>query len=245
MTEPLPGPVPAADLRLSRRAALRAVPRMLRRMLPMLLLDGVCPLVLYLLLRPHFAPTSAVPLAAAVIFPLLANLLSVVRRRRLDTFGVLVLLSLLASLAVLRVGADVRVLLITRDLVMPAMGVACLVSLALPKPLAFYMMRQFTTGDDPQLGAGFDAWWQHRYVRHASRLASGVWGVAMLGEFAVRVGLVLRLPVVQVLLISPVVMMAVGLGLGVWNVAYGWRVVRQVRRLPSSSEQPAQLLSAG
>jgi hypothetical protein len=237
MAEP---PVPSAVAGLSGRAALRALPGMLRRMLPMLVLDAICPLVLYLLVRPYFTPTSAVPLAVAVLFPLLANLVSLVRRRRLDTFGVLVLLSLLASLAVLALGTDARVLLVTRDLVMPLMGLACLVSLLFPKPLAFYMVRQFTTGDDPQLGAGFDRFWQHRSVRQASRLMSLVWGLAMLGEFVVRIGLVLTLPVVQVLVISPVVMMAVGLGLGVWNLAYGLRVYRQVRRLPSPSMQPAQ-----
>jgi hypothetical protein len=210
----------------------------------MFILDGVCPFLLYVVLRPHFAPGSPIPLGIAVLFPFVGNLVSLVRHRRLDTFGALVLLSLLTSLTVLLLGSDQRMLLITRDLVMPAMGVACLVSLALPKPLAFYMIRQFTTGDDPQLGAGFDALWQHRYVRQASRLMSLVWGLAMLGEFAVRVGLALTLPVPKVLVISPVVMMSVGLGLGVWNLAYGWRVFRRLHRLPSPVEPHAQLLSA-
>jgi hypothetical protein len=158
------------------RAALRAVPGMLRRMLPMFLLDGICPLLLYLLVRPHFAPTSAVPLAVAVLFPLLGNVVNIIRHRRLDTMGALVIVSLLASLAVLWLGTDRRVLLVTRDLMMPAMGVACLISLLLPKPLAFYMIRQFTTGDDPRLGASFDTLWHYRFVRRASRLTTLVWG---------------------------------------------------------------------
>src|SRR5258707_5581046 len=91
---------PAAMLPLNSRAAWQMLPGMLRRMLPMLVLDGVLPVLLYLVLQPRFVPTSVVPLAVAVLFPLLSNSVSLVRHRRLDTFGLLVLLSLGASLAV-------------------------------------------------------------------------------------------------------------------------------------------------
>ena len=222
---------PDAILPLSSRGAWQMLPGMFRRMLPMLLLDGVLPVLLYLILQPSFAPTSVIPLAVAVLFPLLGNAFSLVRHRRLDTFGLLVLLSLAASLAVLLLGSDQRLLLLTRGLAMPLMGLACLVSLALPKPLAFYMVRQFLTGDAPQPGMEFDQLWQYPYVRSASRLMTLVWGMAMVGEFVVRIVLVLTLSVVQVLAISSVVMMAVGLGLGVWNIAYSIRVFRRIRLL--------------
>jgi len=208
---------------------MKALPGMLRRMLPMLILDAIAPLVLYLAVRPRFPSGSPFPLAIAVFFPLLANVLSVARRRRLDTFGLLVVLSLCASLGVVIAGANQRTLLITRDLVMPAMGVACLVSLALPKPLAFYMIRQFLTGDSPSQGRAFDGLWNYSYVRSASRIASAVWGVAMTAEFGLRLVFVLTLQVVQVLALSSIVMMSVGLGLGAWNVAYGMRVMRGIR----------------
>ncbi len=217
---------------LTGRAALRMLPSMLRRMLPMLVLDGVLPFLLYLILRPRFASTSVVPLAVAVLFPLLGNALNLVRHRRLDTFGLLVLLSLGASLGVLLLGGNQRLLLLTRSLVGPAMGLACLVSLLLPKPLAFYMVRQFLTGDDPQPGAAFDTLWHSPSVRSASRLMTLVWGLAMVGEFVVRIVLVLTLSVVQVLALSQVVMMVVSIGLGVWNVAFGVRVFRRIRMLP-------------
>jgi hypothetical protein len=229
---------------LTGRAALRALPGMLRRLLPMMILDGVCPILLYIVLQPRFAPTSAIPLATAALFPLLGNVLNIVRHRRLDTMGVLIMVSLLASLAVLFFGANPRVLLLTRNVMMPAMGVACLVSLLLPKPLAFYMVRQFLTGDTPQPGATFDTFWRAREVRVASRFMTAVWGLVMLGEFALRVIFVLTLPVVQVLALSSVIMMSAGLGLGVWNVAYGLRVFRNVRRLSSQSVEPAQQVSA-
>ena len=208
----------------------------------MLILDGVCPLVLYLAVRPRFAAGSPYPLAIAVFFPLLANVLSVVRRRRLDTFGVLVVLSLCASLGVLVAGGNQRLLLVTHNLVMPAMGIACLASLALPKPLAFYMVRQFLTGDSPTEGRTFDGLWRYSYVRRAGRLATAVWGLAMTAEFGFRLVFILTLPVVQVLALSSVVMMSVGLGLGVWNVAYGLRVMSHVRTL---SEQPDRAGSCG
>ena len=209
---------------------------MLRRMLPMLILDGVGPLALYLAVRPRFPTGSPYPLVVAVFFPLLANFLSVARRRRLDTFGVLVVLSLCASLGVVAAGANQRMLLVTHNLVMPAMGVACLVSLALPKPLAFYMIRQFLTGDSPTEGRAFDELWRYSYVRSASRLATAVWGFAMTAEGVLRVLFVVTLPVVQVLVLSSIVMMSVGLGLGSWNVAYGVRVFSRIRALTKQQE---------
>jgi hypothetical protein len=230
--------VPVADVQIpellltrNRGAVLRALPAMCRRMLPMLILNGLCPLFLYLVVRSWFGPASPYPLAIAVFFPLLANVLSVIRRRRVDTVGLLVVLSLTASLTVLVIGGDQRTLLITRGLAMPLMGLACLISLALPKPLAFYMIRQFMTGDNPTNGLTFDGLWAYPYVRTASRLASAVWGLAMTAEFGLRVVLVLTLPVVQVLAVSSMLMMAVGLGLGAWNVGYGVRVVRRIRKL--------------
>src|SRR5260370_36618920 len=72
---------------LTGRAALRMLPSMLRRMLPMLVLDGVLPFLLYLILRPRFASTSVVPLAVGGPFPLLGRALYLVRHRPLDTFG--------------------------------------------------------------------------------------------------------------------------------------------------------------
>src|SRR5258708_14786577 len=226
-------PAPALP-ELTGRAALRMLPGMFRRMLPMLVLDGVLPLLLYLVLRPRFASTSVVPLAVAVLFPLLGNVLTLVRHRRLDTAGLVVLLSLGASLGVLLLGGDQRLLLLTRQLVMPIMGLACLVSLLLPKPLAFYMVRQVLTGDEPHPGALFDTLWQYTYVRSASRRMTLVWGLAMVSEFVLRVVLVFTLPVVQVLALSSVLMMAVGLGVGAWNLAYGVRVLRRGgRRAPA------------
>ncbi len=230
-------PAPALP-ELTGRAALRMLPGMFRRMLPMLVLDGVLPLLLYLVLRPRFASTSVVPLAVAVLFPLLGNVLTLVRHRRLDTAGLVVLLSLGASLGVLLLGGDQRLLLLTRQLVMPIMGLACLVSLLLPKPLAFYMVRQVLTGDEPHPGALFDTLWQYTYVRSASRRMTLVWGLAMVSEFVLRVVLVFTLPVVQVLALSSVLMMAVGLGLGAWNLAYGVRVLRRVRRLAEPLHGP-------
>jgi hypothetical protein len=231
-----PPPLPVS--RLSSKAAWQQLPSMLWRMLPMLVLDGLLPLLIYLVLRPRFAPTSVVPLAAAVLFPLLGNVVNLVRHRRLDTFGILVLLSLGASLSVLLLGGNQRLLLITRQLVMPVMGLSCLVSLTLPKPLVFSMVRQFLTGDDPQPGRKFDTLWQYPYVRSASRLMTLVWGMAMVGEFVLRIILVLTLSVVQVLAISSVLMMAVGLGLGAWNVAYGIRVFRHIQVLTQQAPSP-------
>ena len=47
-----------------------------RSLLPGLLLSIGCTLIVYTLLRPHFPPTSILPLLVASLCPLLANVLS-------------------------------------------------------------------------------------------------------------------------------------------------------------------------
>lgn len=49
----------------------------------------------------------------------------------------------------------------------------------------------------------------------------------------------LATPVLQVLALSSVVMISVGLGLGAWNLAYGVRVFSRIRALPEQPEDAA------
>ena len=205
---------------------------MLRRMAPTMVIDGLCPVLLYLLLRPRFPDTSLIPLVAAAVFPLLGNVGHLGRYRRLDTMGLLVLLSLASGISILLIGGDQRLLLIARTLMPLVLGLACLVSMILPKPLAFYMMRQMMTGDEVERVAAFNAAWQHPYIRFVYRLFTVVFGLGMVGQFAIRVVLVFALPIVQALVLSEFAMNGLGMGIMVWTIAYGRHAARHTRAMP-------------
>ena len=75
----------------------------------------------------------------------------------------------------------------------------CLTSLVWPRPLMFYIGRQFSVGEDPAKIAEFNALWQHPRARHTLRVMTLVWAIGWIGEFALRIAMVLRLSIPEVL----------------------------------------------
>ena len=130
-----------------------------RQLVPSLFLSIACTVILYSLLRPHFPPTSIIPLLVASICPVLGNVLSIARHRRLDIFGVMVLIGLAVSIIGVLLGGGPQLLLLRESFVTGASGVVLLASLVLPKPLGYYFARQLLTANDPERSAAFAALW--------------------------------------------------------------------------------------
>ena len=204
--------------------------RMARNMLPSMVVNAVLPALLYLVLRSHFSDPSVVPIAAAAMFPLLGNLFGIARNRSLDTLGALMLLSFVLTALTALIGGDQRLILVSRSLLTLGWGLACLASLLFPKPISFYFARQFAAGNDRVMAAQFDEHWRTPYVRHVSRLTSMVWGLALVGEFGLRVAMVYSLPAAVVLAVGPVANNVVSWGVMLWTVWYGARALRRLRR---------------
>ncbi len=207
----------------------------LRQLVPGLVLGIACTLILYSLLRPHFPPTSVIPLLGASLCPVLANIVSLARHRRLDIFGVMVLIGLAASGVGVVLGGGPRLLLLRESFVTGASGVVMLASLVLPRPLGYYFARQLLTANDPAQGAAFAALWQDRPFRRAMRGGTVFWGCLLLGEFAVRVALVLTLPVVLVLALAPLVLNALILGGVVVSAIWAGRLLRPGEATPPAA----------
>jgi hypothetical protein len=175
----------------------------LRQLLPSLFVSVVCTLIVYSLLRPHFPPSSIMPLLVASLCPVLGNVLSLVRQHRLDIFGVMVLIGLVVSIIGVLLGGGPRLLLLRESFVTGASGLALLVSLLWPRPLGYYFARQLLTANDPAAAAWFGALWQYPPYQRAMWGGTVFWGCLLLGEFTLRAAMALMLPVV-VLAVSPV-----------------------------------------
>lgn len=183
-----------------------------------LLLNGILPLLVYELLRPHM--TSLRALSIATVIPLLDNLYTLVRSRKLDVFAAFMLTSFVLGLLVLTLGGNEQLLLVRESFVTAIMGIIFLASLLFPRPLIYYFAIRFTVGSDPNRTASFAANWQYPYFRFALRLLTAGWGIALLGEALVRTILVYELTVTQFLAISNFVMYGfIGAAI-VWTVYY-------------------------
>jgi hypothetical protein len=198
----------------------------MRHLVPSLVVSIVGTLIVYSLLRPHFPSSSIMPFLAASLCPVLGNVLSLVRQRRLDLFGVMVLIGLAVSVVGVWLGGGQRVLLLRESFVTGAIGLAQLVSLLWPRPLGYYFARQLLTANDPAAAAWFGGLWLHAPFRRAMRGGTVFWGCLLLGEFALRVAMVLMLPVVVVLAVSPLLFNALILGGVAVSAVWASRVLR-------------------
>jgi hypothetical protein len=210
----------------------------LRAIVPTVIVDGLCPVLVYVLLRRY---ASGVPeimaLGAGAIFPIGRSVVELRHRRRVDIIGIIVLVGIAAGIAALLAGGSPRVFLIRESFVTAALGVMALTSFAWPRPIMFYIGRQFSTGGDPAAVEQFDRLWQHPGARRTFRIMTMVWAIGWLSEFALRVVMVFLLPVAQVLMISPIVFNAITLGLIAWTVTYAQRRQRRNARL-NDTERP-------
>ena len=213
----------------------------LRSVLPMLFFDGLCPYLNYVLLTARFPGLSEVTvLAIGAIFPAAYGIFEIAHRGRIDIMGSVVLVGIAVSIAATFVGGDPKMLLIRESFVTGALGVVCLSSLLWPRPLMFYVGRQFTAHDKAQIKE-FNASWQYPAARRLFGVLTIVWGLGWVIEFVLRVVMVWTLSIEQVLAISPFVFNGIFLALITWNIAYVNRAQARAHAQQPPDETPAAM----
>ena len=189
-----------------------------------IVLNASIPFLLYQLSKRYLSPSEFTALAIATTFPLGKSIFELVRRGQVDPISILVLIGIVADGVALLLGGSPRLLLIRESFVTGAFGVACFISLLLPRPLMFYFGRYFIAGTDPRRQARFNASWQLPEVRFSNRLITSVWGSAFVGELILRVILIYNASPATVLVVSPILIGAVTVGTMIWTFRYAHRV---------------------
>jgi hypothetical protein len=210
-----------------RPAELPTATPVVRSVVQETLLNATIPIACYALAKRFVSPSEFTALAFATTFPLLKSVYDVLRRHELDPIAVIVLLGILTSIAALLVGGDPRLLLIRESFLTGAFGIACLLSLILPRPIMFYVGRYFVAGHDAEQREAFNARWQIRAVRRAHRFITIVWGLIAVGEFTLRAIMVYTFSSSVVLVTSPFILGLVTVGTIVWTFWYARRVRSQ------------------
>ncbi|GAB1688706.1 VC0807 family protein [Krasilnikovia sp. M28-CT-15] len=161
-----------------------------------------------------------------------------VLHRRLDEFALIILTMLLLSAVGALVFHSTTAIFAKDSVITGLFGVACLVSLLLPRPMMFYFGRKFATGGTAAGVAQWnDAWDRFPGFRTGNRRLTVVWGVTYVAEAAVRLALIPVLPTATMLTVSTVLPWVVLAGL----IAYTMRASRQGQaRLAAAraAEQP-------
>ncbi len=212
----------------------------LRTMLPTLVIDGLCPFATYRLLTMYVPGMSQMmALGLGAMFPATKGIVGICRRRRLDIIGAIVLTGIAVSVLALWAGSSPRVFLMRESFVTGALGLLALSSFAWPRPLFFYLGQQFAAGQDAIEIERFNALWQRPAARTVFRVLTLVWALGWLGEFALRIVMVLTLSIGQVLAVSPVVFKGITIGLIAWTLAYVRGQRRRRQDMEGSTSPPA------
>ena len=130
-----------------------------RGLLISIVLNALVPVVVYHLAKRYLSAAEVTALGAAALFPLGLSILDLSRMRTLDPVALVSLMSIAVSRIAVTLGGSPKLLLIRESFFTGAFGIACFVSLALPRPIMFYFGRHFTAGRDPAGIAEFDSGW--------------------------------------------------------------------------------------
>jgi len=195
--------------------------------------DIAGPLAAYSLLRSAgLSAVSALVLSGA--FPALGVVAGLIRRRRVDAIGVLVLAGIAVGAVLGLVSGDPRLVLVEGSVPTAVFGLLCLGSLSARRPLIYRFAAEFMGPDTPK-GRHFESLWRYPGFRHTFRLFTVVWGIVYLAEAAARVIIVETTSTSTALTVSKVMPYVVGAALAAWMFAYGRRARREGERLAVAS----------
>jgi hypothetical protein len=208
--------------------------------------DTAGPLVAYTMLRSA-GLSSVSALVLSGVLPGVAVLGGLIRHRRLDAVGVLVLAGIAVGTILGLVSGSARLVLMEGSVPTAVFGLLCLASLRSRRPLIFRFALDFMGPDTPR-GRDFDGLWRYPGFRHVFWLFTVVWGLAYLAEAAARIVIVETTSTGTALALSKVMPYAVAGVLVGWMFLYGRHARRQGERMAAAAEaaaaQPAAAQSA-
>jgi hypothetical protein len=205
----------------------------LRSVTMIVIFDVAGPLVAYYLLRSA-GVTAVAALLLSGVFPALGVAIGVIRHRRLDVVGAMVLAGIVVGTVLGLLSHSARLVLAEGSVPTAVFGVACLASLWTRHPLMFSFAREFT-GPDTAKGREMTRLWQYQGYRRVFRVITAVWGGAFLFEAALRVVIAYNTSAGTALAISkvtPFVFLAI---LSAWTVGYGAHHRKKGERMAAAS----------
>jgi hypothetical protein len=223
---PAAGPAPAKGGRL-------------RAIAMIVIFDVAAPLAAYSVLRSA-GLTAVTALLLSGVFPALGVTIGVIRNRRLDVVGALVLAGIVVGTVLGLASHSTRLLLAEGSVPTAVFGLACLGSLWRRRPLMFSFALEFT-GPDTAEGREMTRLWQYEGYRRVFRIITAVWAAGFLLEAALRVVIVYNTSTGTALASSKVMPFLWAAVLSAWTVGYGARQKKKGERMAAAAtgEVPA------
>jgi hypothetical protein len=159
-------------------------------------------------------------LIASALPPLLWSGYELAKTRRLDAISIVVVASILFTLAATAMGGSARLIQIRDALVTGAVGVMFLGSLGMKRPIIFYLARATMSRNTEAGAVTYEAVWEKPGVPAVFRLLTWVWGAGLVLQTACMCLLAWIWPIGRYLLLSPFISAAIFGLLMVWSLGY-------------------------
>ncbi len=197
----------------------------LQSLAPILLFDVAGPLAAYYLLRSAGISTVAALVLSGAL-PAFSVSLGVIRDRRLDAIGIVVLVGIVVGAVLGMVSGSAHLVLLDGTVPTAVFGVICLASLRSKRPLMFRFALE-TMGPDTPKGRELADRWRYPGFRHAFRLITVVWGLAFITEAVTQAAIVETSSTDTAKATSNLMPLVFAGVVVVWNVYYAKRGQRQ------------------
>ncbi|UNO40797.1 VC0807 family protein [Streptomyces sp. MST-110588] len=207
-----------------------------------ILLDIVVPAVLYLGLK-RLGVSDFWALTVAGVSTGVTTLINTIRRRRMDFVGILVVLEIALTVALLFVTDDPRVVAVKPSFYTAFTGVFLWVTCFVGRPVVYQAAAPMATKGDPAREIAYDrAWVESREFRSRERVMTAAFGAMLIAEAALRVFVVYRYSVQDLeksFLLSQlpgIVLLVAVLGFFRMNVPALTRIVDGIQERVTASE---------
>lgn len=198
-----------------------------RRTLPwqiQLTLDiGLSPATFFAL-NGRFGLSTIEVLLVAVGVGIIWSAIGLVMTRKLNAVALVVVVGVVVGALLTAITGSPQFAIAKDSFYTGLLGIAMLGSLALARPLMYYLVQPFATHDgDPEETAEWKASWTSPMFRHAMRMMTVVWGVGLLLDAGVRMTFVWWAPIDVSAALSPALTAVVLFSLMGWSGVYGRR----------------------
>ena len=195
----------ATDAELAQSFKAPSLWSLLVSLWPSILLNGVCVIAVYQLVKHFTSASDVTALALSAVPALIWTIFTLMRQRRVDVLGAFTLITIVFSIGLTFMTGDARLFLIRESMLTALFGVICLISLLFPKPIWFYIIRYFTVGNNQEQMLAYEAAWKFASFRGYIRTVTILWGALYTIEFLIRLAMIYTLSISQVLVFSSIV----------------------------------------
>lgn len=176
---------------------------LIKLVLPSVLINSILPLVLYHFFMIYFSSLNS--LIIAITAPIFYNIYEVLKEKKVDAFGILMLASFAMGIGCVFLGGSEKFLLLKESFVTYILGFTFLITLLLKKPLVYYFILKFEPDKETFNENTIEQLWQTNYFRFSIKFINLVWGLAMLTDATLKTILVFYTSVSVFLVVSNLV----------------------------------------